>query len=137
MRWLVKSFFAQDNLDAILVAEVENGAITSAHGYTFEPEMEFWGLRNLCGGKLLEPETWLPIPYDVFVSLGGDMNNRPIRLVEGGYIGRALSYPQIKKLPAGYCQHCLEDNLYCRPIVGTDKRLYCNRCLKPFKPIIK
>lgn len=138
MRWLARPFFTNNKLDGMVVVEVEGGKITSAHGIVADNPPEFWGLRHQCGGNILEPKEWQPIPYDVFVSLGANMNNTIIRLVEGGYIGRRLSWVQQGKIPEGYCRHCLEkDNLYDRPIVGTDKKLYCNRCLRPFDPVLR
>lgn len=137
MRWLVRPFFANDELDSIMVVEVEGGQITSAHGITTEAAPEVYGLRQYCGGGIVEPEEWQPIPYDVFNSLGGNTNGTPIRLVENGYIGRRLSWRQIIKLPDGYCSYCVQEhNLYPRPLVGTDKKLYCHRCLRPFEPVL-
>lgn len=138
MRWLVLPIFEDDKLGAISMVEVEKGVISFASLLEVNgEELDEVGMRMMCGGTLIDPAKWQPIPYDVFNSLGGTMNNAIIRLVEGGYIGRQLSWVQREKLiPEGYCKHCVKElNLWCLPIVGTDKRLYCNRCLKPFEPI--
>lgn len=138
MRWLVLPIFENDNLEAVSIVEVEAGAITYANLIEINNgELNEVGMRMMCGGTLVDPAKWQPVPYDVFNSLGGTMNNTIIRLVDKGYIGRKLTWVQRQKLiPEGYCKHCAgEHNLWCEPIVGTDKKLYCNRCLKPFEPI--
>jgi len=130
--------FENDNLEAVSVVEVEAGFITYANLIEINNgELNEVGMRMMCGGTLVDPAKWQPIPYDVFNSLGGTMNNAIIRLVDKGYIGRKLSWVQREKLiPEGYCKYCAEeDNLWDTPIVGTDKKLYCNSCLKPFDPI--
>ena len=136
MRWSIKPTFENEELVAIQVMETEKGIITFGNLIDIE-RLDEVGLRHWCGGELTNPTEWQPIPYDVFVSLGGTMNNTIIRLVDKGYIGRKLSWVQEKKLiPDGYCKSCAEeDNLWDKPIIGTDKRLYCNRCLKPFEPV--
>jgi hypothetical protein len=137
MRWFVLPEYKGNDLIAVEVAETDKGIISCAFVITFDTEIpEHFGLKNYCGGELLNSGQWQVIPYDVFNSFGGDTNNREIRLVEGGYIGRDLTRPQKIKLPEGYCKSCAEAyNLWDRPIVGTDKKLYCNKCLKPFRPI--
>ena len=138
MRWLVLPLWEGDELTSISVIEEEKGVISYANLLEVDKDdLNEIGMRFMCGGSIIKPETWQPIPYDVFVSLGGSTNNTVIRLVEGGYIGRRLSWIAQKKLiPEGYCKHCAdEDNLWDMPIIGTDKKLYCNRCLKPFEPI--
>lgn len=138
MRWLVLPIFVDEELEGIGVVEVDKGIISFASLLEVENgELNELGMRIMCGGTLVNSANWQPIPYDVFVSLGGTMNNQIIRLVEQGYIGRRLSWVQRQKLiPEGYCKHCVKElNLWCEPIVGTDKKLYCNRCLKPFEPI--
>lgn len=138
MRWFVRPFFTNNTLDAILVIETANSKITSAHGIIFEDPPELWGFRHHCGGELPEPKEWQPVQYDVFQSLGGDMNNRIIRLVDKGYIGRTVSWVQREKLipKDKYCKYCAKENRWCEPIIGTDKKLYCNSCLRLFdKPV--
>ncbi len=138
MRWLVLPLWEGDDLKAISMVEEEKGIISYANLLEIDGDtLNEIGMRFMCGSNLLKPDTWQPIPYDVFVSFGGNMNNAIIRLVEGGYIGRRLSRVAQKKLiPEGYCKHCAEEfNLWDTPIVGTDKKLYCNSCLKPFEPI--
>ena len=136
VRWLVKPMFVNGELEYIAVLEVDKGLITCAFGIATTEPIEEIGYRNMCGGTIAEPQTWQPITYEIFNSLGGNMNNQEIHLVEKGYIGRALSYPQKKELPEGYCKFCAEeDNLWDRPIIGIDKKLYCNKCLRPFIPI--
>lgn len=139
MRWLVLPIFEGKELGGIGVVEVEGGVVTSASllETTLDGTWKETGLRMMCGGTLTDPARWQPVPYDIFNSLGGTMNNTIIRLVDKGYIGRKLSWVQRQKLiPEGYCKHCARElNLWCEPIVGTDKKLYCNRCLKPFEPI--
>jgi hypothetical protein len=127
-----------DELTGIGVVEEEKGIVSYASLLEIDRDsVNPIGLRGMCGGGIVSSQDWQPITYDVFVSLGGSMNNTVIRLVEGGYIGRRLSWVAHKKLiPEGYCKHCAEeDNLWDAPIIGTDKKLYCNRCLRPFEPI--
>ncbi len=138
MRWLVLPIWEGDELKGISVVEEEKGIVSYASLLEIDGDnTNEVGMKMMCGGSVTNLKNWQPIPYDVFVSLGGNTNNTVIRLVEGGYIGRRLSWVAHKKLiPEGYCKHCAKElNLWDTPIIGTDKKLYCNRCLKPFEPI--
>ena len=117
--------------------EEEKGMISSCHAVVFQNRdiPEIWGLRFSVGGKISKEVEWDSIPYDIFLQLGGTPPSPIIRLVEGGYIGRALSHIQRRKLPEGYCPHCLKElGIYYLPIVGTDKKIRCSNCLQVFKP---